>query len=160
VKCDVRGPSETQWKKLDEDEKKLTSEWRETQEETLRLQTHLLEMQSRLLRLDKQREAFRSRAAEMLRRGLLSFEELDREEEKEREEKGIPQAVTPPLEEERIACEPDIFMDPNTDPSLNDALSSYDPNNPFWASLGLETPGEPWTMLEVAGGTSQASQGS
>jgi hypothetical protein len=39
--------------------------------------------------------------------------------------------VTPPLEEERIAYEPDIFIDPNTDLSLNNALSSYDPNNPF-----------------------------
>ena len=46
----------------------------------------LLESQAKLLRLDKQREMFRDQAAEMLRYGLKSLDELDALEKKEREE--------------------------------------------------------------------------
>jgi hypothetical protein len=75
----------------------------------------------------------------MLRRGLLSFEELDRAEDEERGQVVAPdpKEAAVPVEEERAAQDPNFFLDPNSDLVLNEALTSFDPDNPFWASLGL-----------------------
>jgi hypothetical protein len=93
AQCDVWGPTTQQWAALEREEDRLKNEWRATQEaqrllqeEHQRLFERLLESQAKLLRLDKQREMFRDRAAEMLRRGLKSLDELDALEKKEREE--------------------------------------------------------------------------
>lgn len=123
IKCDVRGPSLSQLKKLEQDEKKMNKEWQETQ-------TQLLELQARLLRLDKMRSAFRERAGEMLRRGLESLEELDAVEEEERR-----RAEVPPFVPTSEAVVEDLLLDPDADSILSSALTRFDPDDPFWLSL-------------------------
>jgi hypothetical protein len=138
VKCDVHGPSTAEWENLEREEKRLTNEWRETQE-------RLLEMQAKLLRLDKQRELFRTRAAEMLRRGLKSIAELDEAEEKERlEEEASTREANPSRESHPTYDLPgnhpsdsSLFLDPLSDPALEQALSDFSPDDPFWHSLGM-----------------------
>ena len=129
VKCDVHGPSEESWRSLERAEKKLDDEWIATQE-------RLLALQSKLLRLDKQRQMFRKRAAEMLRRGLKSLDELDAAEEAERLAAERPPVVkdTPPLTE---PYEPGSFGE--MDPAVIEALSAdFDPSDPFWATLDFD----------------------
>lgn len=129
VKCDVHGPSEAEWLKLEKEEAKLNNEWSESRDALIQLQARLLEAQSKMLRLDKQREMFRSRAAEMLRRGLNSFAELETEEEKERQT-STSAPEPPPLSDE-------FFLNPSTDVRLSTSLAPFDPSDPFWASLDL-----------------------
>jgi len=129
VKCDVHGPSEAEWLKLEKEETKLNNEWSESRDALIQLQARLLEAQSKMLRLDKQREMFRSRAAEMLRRGLNSFAELEAEEEKERQASASTPEPPPSSDE--------FFLNPSTDIRLSASLASFDPLDPFWASLDL-----------------------
>ena len=88
VKCDVFGPSPAEWAKFERTEKQLADDLKEAREAQQRLMNHLFEMQAKVLRLETQRESFRSRAADMLRRGLGSLDELDDAERKEKEEEG------------------------------------------------------------------------
>jgi len=69
-KCDVAGPSLSDWKSLEREERRLDDERRETL--------------AKLLRLDLQQRSLRTRGREMLRRGLKSLDELDAAEEAER----------------------------------------------------------------------------
>lgn len=68
---------------------------------------------------------FRKRAAEMLRRGLSSLDELDVAEEKERLDQAATEQVTESLEV------------PPLDSDLLAAVSDFNPSNPFWADLGF-----------------------
>lgn len=157
VKCDVHGPSEAEWRNLEKVEKELADEWVSTQMEQQRVQAEMLarlnELSTKLLRLDKQREMFRSRAAEMLRRGLKSIAELDAVEEKERLEKEKGESVANatstlslsgvevssennPTPETSVFSEDSSWLwDPQVDRVLSDALSDFDPSHPFWASV-------------------------
>jgi hypothetical protein len=69
-KCDVAGPSLSDWKSLEREERRLEDERRETL--------------AKLLRLDLQQRTLRTRGREMLRRGLKSLDELDAAEEAEK----------------------------------------------------------------------------
>ncbi len=114
----------------------MDKEWEEAQ-------AHLLELQSKLLRLDKQRRMFRKRAADMLRRGLSSLDELDAAEEAERLAAESPPVLEAPPPTD--SSEPGSYGE--MDPGVAEALSGdFDPNHPFWASLG---------DLGFDGGTSQ-----
>ena len=62
------------------------SNWEKIKEEGDRLQREEEEAMAKILRLRKQQRSFRSRAADMLRRGLNSLDELDAVKEKERKE--------------------------------------------------------------------------
>jgi superfamily II RNA helicase len=97
TQCDVWGPTTQQWAVLEREEQKLEVEWEATQESQRVLQEQILESQRKLLehlsqsqaklqRLDKQRKLLKTRAAEMMRRGLKSLDELDALEQKEKEE--------------------------------------------------------------------------
>jgi hypothetical protein len=144
LKCDVSGPSAGEWSRLEREEKKLNEDWSSTQSEIMSLQQRLLEMQSKLMRLDKQREMFRSRAAEMFRRGLKSLEELDALEEEER------LASSTPAPEPSSFGDESLFLDPSLDPVLSAARADFDPSDPFWSSL----------VSETSGGTPRAIPGS
>jgi hypothetical protein len=114
---------------LDREESKLDASLRKTQEEQQQLFAHLAELQAKILRLNKQREMFRARAAEMLRRGLKSLDELDAAEEAERiAESDVSAEADPPSPRVPI---PSDFLDPE----LAVALAAYDPSDPFWATL-------------------------
>ena len=129
VKCNVYGPLPSEWALLDREESKLDASLRKTQEEQQQLFSHLAELQAKILRLNKQREMFRARAAEMLRRGLKSLDELDAVEEAERlAEVQTPVETDPPTSEA-----PDPYD--SLDPELAAALAAYDPSDPLWASL-------------------------
>lgn len=132
VSCDVWGPSKGDWERLRRSEEKISTESDIALSEQQRLLAQLAEVSARLVRLEKHKKMFRSRAADMLQRGLKSLDELDAVEAKEREE----------TERERQAQEPpasssDIPMvDPlaDLDPVLVEAMSHFDPSDPFWAS--------------------------
>jgi len=70
ARCDAGGPSTSEWEKLEREERRLQEE----EEEAM----------AKILRLRKQQRLFRSRAKDMLRRGLKTMDELDEAEEKER----------------------------------------------------------------------------
>jgi hypothetical protein len=69
-KCDVAGPSLSDWYSLEREEKRLEEEEKATL--------------AKLLRLHTQKASLRSRGREMLRRGLKSLDELDAAEEAEK----------------------------------------------------------------------------
>ena len=152
VKCDVHGPSDAEWKELERTEKKLADEWNEAQSEQRKLFERLSEMSAKLVRIEKQRETFRSRAAEMLRRGLKSIAELDAAEEQERREKEAEGEVGPEEQPTSVPSDdPSLFWNPEEDLVLVEALSEFDASSTFWSSLGFGVPG---------GGTPATSQGS
>ena len=125
VKCDVYSPSPSEWALLDREESKLDASLRKTQEEQQQLFSHLADLQAKILRLNKQREMFRARAAEMLRRSLKSLDELDAVEEAERLA-----AVRTPVETDPPTSEaPDPYD--SLDPELAAALAAYDPSDPL-----------------------------
>jgi len=163
VKCDVHGPSDAEWKELERTEKKLADEWNEAQNEQRKLFARLSEMSAKLVRIEKQREAFRSRAGEMLRRGLKSLAELDAAEEQERREKETEEGESVP-EEQPIStpspepADPSLFWNPEEDLVLVEALSEFDASSNFWSSLGFGVPGNAET--HPGGGTPATSQGS
>lgn len=140
-KCDVHGPSEAEWKELEKVEKKLSLDWHEAQSEQQLLFARLSEMSAKLARIEKQREMFRSRAAEMLRRGLKSIAELDAVEEAERVE-AEQSSSTEPEPTDRHE-DPSLLWDPESDPVLSQALASYDPGSVFWSSLEIPDYNQP-----------------
>jgi len=77
MKCDVSGPTPNDWEKLKKEEERL-----EAEEEAAALQEQ--EAFARRMRLRKMQKSLRTRAAEMLRRGLRTLDELDAAEEAER----------------------------------------------------------------------------
>ena len=84
VKCDVWGPTKSEWASLEKTERELAEAWEEAQRQQQKLFDQLAAQQAKLTRLNKQREMFRAKAAEMLRRGLRSLDELEEVEERER----------------------------------------------------------------------------
>ena len=135
VKCDVWGPSKSDWAALEKTEKDLADAWAEAQAEQQRLFERLSAQQAKLMRLNKQREMFRARAAEMLRRGLKSLDELDAVEAEEalRGDEALLQTLTP-------AGSADALGDPPHDPLdfsgvAFDADPSMSPS--FWDSIGV-----------------------
>jgi hypothetical protein len=143
TQCDVFGPTPQEWATLERTEQGLADELREAEEAQQKLMNHLFEMQAKVLRIRKQREMFRARAAEMLRRGLRSLDDLEALEESERAAPlGSSPDAHPPLD--------DILLDPAT----ADALTNFDPSAPFWADydLGFGT-ASPWVSPDDSGGT-------
>ena len=132
------------WSSLERTEQKLATDWDEIRQKRSRLLRELIEADERMARIEKQREMFRARAADMLRRGLRSLDELEAAEEKEREEaekEGVATAAVP-------HSEPINLSDPELDPSLVEAISHFDPSDSFWADL------------DFGGGTMPTMQGS
>jgi hypothetical protein len=80
LQCDVEGPSVSDWASLERAEDEVSRKLAQTTSE-------LHELLARQSRLMKQQEFFKTRAKEMLRRGLNSLDELDAQEEKEKKEK-------------------------------------------------------------------------
>jgi hypothetical protein len=133
VKCDVWGPSARDWARLEKTENQLDADLEAARAEQQKMFDRLSEISAKIMRIEKQRKMFRARAADMLRRGLRSMDELEAAEEAERvaaEKEGSLEAST--------FSEPIDLTDPELDPSLVAALSDYDPSNPFWASLGFD----------------------
>ena len=83
ARCDAGGPSASDWEKLEREERRLQEE----EEEAM----------AKILRLRKQQRLFRSRAKDMLQRGLKTMDELDEAEERERKEAEATQARHPGL---------------------------------------------------------------
>ncbi|KAF7867237.1 hypothetical protein EAF04_005320 [Stromatinia cepivora] len=117
-KCDVFGPSASDWEALDREERRIEQELREALSKQLRLLT--------------QQRSLRSRAGEMLRRGLKTLDELDEAEEKER------------LEKERMEKEKsDSALSAPAEASSNvlddfDPSSFLSPSDTFWGNLGVD----------------------
>jgi len=126
-KCDVEGIPTSSWLALEREEERLSSE-------EAKATATAAEAMARLSRLQKQKKFLRSRAKDMLRRGLKTLDELDAAEEKERLEKE---------EMERYAA-----IAAGQPESSADFFQSFDPSDPAWGGLGF------------ADETPQASQGS
>lgn len=77
VRCDVLGPSTDDWDSLQREEERL-------EREVAAAIQQAQEAFARQLRLMKQQKLLKSRASEMLRRGLKTLDQLDEVEEKER----------------------------------------------------------------------------
>ena len=76
-KCDVAGPSAAEWQALEREEKRLQTE----KEEAF---ASLAASMAKLQRVEKTQRLLKTRAGEMLRRGLKTMDELDAAEEAER----------------------------------------------------------------------------
>jgi hypothetical protein len=74
---------------------------------------------AKLVRLEKQKKMFRARAAEILRRGLRSLDELDAAEAVERDMSPSAPPLAPPVPIETV------------DPDLAAALFDFDTSDPF-----------------------------
>jgi len=103
-KCDAKGPSLADWEALDREENRLRREREETS--TLLMEsvaktsallmesvTKVQEAAAKLQRLEKTQRLWKTRAKEMLRRGLKTMDELDAAEEAERA--SVPAPVNP-----------------------------------------------------------------
>lgn len=141
VTCDVWGPSKGIWEKVERAEKTLSEDSKSLRAEQHELLERLTALSAKIARVDKQREMFRAKAADMLRRGLRSLDELEAAEEAERVEAEKGAAVETPRPT------PFVLSDPELDPSLVAALSDFDPLDPIWEGL------------DFGGGTPVATQG-
>src|SRR5271166_6090664 len=83
-KCDAKGPSLADWEALDREENRLRREREETSTLLMESVTKLQEAAAKLQRLKKTQRLWKTRAREMLRRGLKTMDELDAAEAAER----------------------------------------------------------------------------
>jgi hypothetical protein len=132
VKCDVLGPSSADWERFNAEEDRLNDEEAKTT-------AVLAEAAAKLARLQQQKKSLRTRARDMLCRGVKTLDELDELEAREREEQ----------ERRNLEAPPPIgpFLTDTVDLSEVLGLDQFDPDPSFWASLGF------------GGGTPQVSQG-
>ena len=136
-KCDVSGPSSSDWAAVEREEARLAAE----REATL----------AKLLRLDKQQSFLRKRAGEMLRRGLKTLDELDEAEEKEKKDREEAEQ----REREAQVAAPS-FADVSGDP-FPDPFEGYS-GVAFGADLHLSP--SSWDVSEFVGGTASKDPGS
>jgi hypothetical protein len=137
-KCDVEGIPAGDWSSLEREEERL-----DTEEEKAAAQ--MAEAAARLARLRKQRKFLKSRARDMLRRGLKTLDELDEAEEREQREKEIQMQLAATLQA------------PSGDPFLDLGL---DPSDPFWSTVdlgGSQSTG--FGVAGFAGGTASGPSG-
>lgn len=83
-KCDVEGRPAGDWAAVEREEFRLESAEMFTEDNLRKAQDAINEALNRLARLRKQKQFLRKRAADMLRRGVKSLDELDEIEERER----------------------------------------------------------------------------
>jgi propanediol dehydratase large subunit len=113
-KCNVEGPSSSDWSAIDSMEERLE---RETEETAQVMATAA----AKLARLQKQKKLLRTRAKDMLRRGLSSIDELEAVEAKELEQAGVQErAPTPPG-----ALADYVWLEPLSDEQLNQLLADF-----------------------------------
>jgi len=110
LKCDVDGPSAGDWAAIRREEDRLATELKETL--------------SKQLRIMKQQELLRSRASDMLRRGLKTLDELDEAEDREQKEA-----------EERAAAEHHATAAAVTSNRFSPSLVAYADGDPLAASF-------------------------
>jgi hypothetical protein len=79
-KCNVEGPSASDWRNIDSLKERLEREAEETAE-------LMVTVAAKLACIQKQQQLLRTRAQDMLKYGLKSLDELDEVEAKEKEEK-------------------------------------------------------------------------
>ena len=116
-RCDVGVPSAGEWASIERETARLK-----------KLEDEAMEAIMRLPRIRKQKEFLQKRAAEMLRRGMKTLDELDAAEaaEKEAREKA---------EAERSLVE-GILSDPAFTNPPGGLFLDLGPDEHFWASLG------------------------
>ncbi|APA14509.1 hypothetical protein SS1G_06438 [Sclerotinia sclerotiorum 1980 UF-70] len=122
-KCDVRGPSESDWDSLDRQKARLEQE----EEEAM----------AKILRLRKQKRLLLERESDMLRRGLRTLDELVEVEEKERlenerMEREREQADTGPLVPAAASSNVLDNFDPSSFLSPSDPFSFQNSSGTFW----------------------------
>jgi hypothetical protein len=113
-KCDIEGPSASDWYNIDLLKERLERE----AEETAQL---IVTVAAKLARIQKQQQLLRTRAQDMLRRSLKSLDKLDKVEAKEKEEKEV---------QERAAISSAALADPSwleplSDEQLNQLLLDF-----------------------------------
>jgi hypothetical protein len=113
-KCNVEGPSASDWRNIDSLKERLEREAEETAE-------LMVTVAAKLARIQKQQRLLRIRAQDMLRRGLKSLDELDEVEAREEEEKEA---------QERAAVNSAVLADPSwleplSDEQLNQLLLDF-----------------------------------
>jgi len=89
-KCDAKGPSLADWEALDREENRLRREEEETSTLLMESVTKVQEAAAKLQRLKKTQRLWKTRAREMLRRGLKTMDELDAAEAAERLSESAP----------------------------------------------------------------------
>ncbi|RAL67223.1 hypothetical protein DID88_007998 [Monilinia fructigena] len=115
-KCDVQGPSESDWESLSRQKERLDQE----EEDAM----------AKILRLRKQKSFLLKRESEMLRRGLRALDELVEAEEKERLEKEK-------IEKERVE-EETANVDAASAPIGSSSFDFFDPSLPELSDADLE----------------------
>lgn len=120
VRCDVGVPSVGDWAAIEREEARLK-----------KLEDEAMEAIMRLPRIQKQKEFLRKRAAEMLRRGLKTLDELDAADaaDKERLEQ----------EEAARALVSGVLEDPafSVNAGSGGLFLDLGPDQAFWESLGV-----------------------
>ena len=143
-KCDVEGIPVGDWDAVEREESRLESAEMVAADSLCRAQDQMNEALGRLERLRKQKQFLRKRAADMLRRGLKTLDELEDVEEKERLSREQPEEVTPPS-----------YPWSN----FSSSIELPGPLDPFWAEIGL-APLAANPAPQDAGGTSSQGPGS
>ena len=147
-RCDVEGIPIRDWDTLEQEESRLDSAEMMAEDALRRAQQQAAEALNRLSRLRKQKQFVRRRAAEMLRRGLKTMDELEAAEDKEKLASEGASSNTPAA---------DLPEDP-FDPALASALYSFDPDDPYWSGAGFS--GVATGDWHAAGGTPLVDPGS
>jgi hypothetical protein len=113
-KCNVEGPSASDWRNIDSLKERLEQEAEETAE-------LIVTIAAKLARIQKQQQLLRVRAQDMLKYSLKSLDELDEAEAKEKEEKEVQghAAVNPAL-----PADPS-WLEPLSDEQLNQLLLDF-----------------------------------
>lgn len=83
--CDVAGPSEKEWDRVESEQTRLRNEEDKAFEEETAAYKRAHEMYAKRMRLRKQGELLKRREGDMLRRGLKNVEELEALDKSERQ---------------------------------------------------------------------------
>jgi hypothetical protein len=113
-KYNVEGPSASDWRNIDSLKERLEQE----AEETAQL---IVTVAAKLARIQKQQRLLRTRAQDMLRRGLKSLDELDEVEAKEREEKEVQERAVV----NSAALADPSWLEPLSEEQLNQLLLDF-----------------------------------
>jgi hypothetical protein len=144
-RCDVEGIPVGDWDTLEREESRLDAAETIAEDTLRKAQQEASEALNRLSRLRKQKQFLRNRAADMLRRGLKTMDELEAEEAKERSLSNVPDSSSN-----------DVPLDPATAAAFVD----FDPSSPFWAGFDFGGPSSFPVSADDSGGTHSRDPGS
>ena len=141
-KCDVEGIPASDWAAVEREEFRLDSAEMLAEDTLRKAQAEMNEAVNRLSRLRKQKQFLRRRAADMLRRGLRTMDELDAAEEEERLERERKEKEVEQREREAQAATSAASADASSDPLAGYSGVAFDGDlsalpASFWNDFGV-----------------------